>query len=360
MNKINKSLVMDDIRPNINITDFARPSILKLKPYASAKDEFKDFDKDLIFLDANENPYENGLNRYPDPNQTKLKNVISEIKGIPLQNILLGNGSDEILDMVFRVFCEPSKDNAIISIPTFGMYKVLADINNVTCKKVLLTTDFQLDVENIIKIIDKNTKIILICSPNNPTGNLMAKEDVLKLLLLPVLVVIDEAYIDFSDAKSWLNEIGNYNNLIVTQTLSKAFGLAGIRLGICYASDKIIELLQKIKMPYNVSVLTQIKATKSLEEVVNIRNEIDLIIRNKSNLFKELLKFDLVIYIYNSDTNFLLVKVDDANIRYAQLLEKGIVVRNRTNEPLCENCLRITVGTEQDNENLIKALRSLN
>jgi len=351
---------MDDIRPNINITDFARPSILKLKPYASAKDEFKDFDKDLIFLDANENPYENGLNRYPDPNQTKLKNVISEIKGIPLQNILLGNGSDEILDMVFRVFCEPSKDNAIISIPTFGMYKVLADINNVTCKKVLLTTDFQLDVENIIKIIDKNTKIILICSPNNPTGNLMAKEDVLKLLSLPVLVVIDEAYIDFSDAKSWLNEIGNYNNLIVTQTLSKAFGLAGIRLGICYASDKIIELLQKIKMPYNVSALTQIKATKSLEEVVNIRNEIDLIIRNKSNLYKELLKIDLVKNIYNSDTNFLLVKVDDANIRYTQLLEKGIVVRNRTNEPLCEDCLRITVGTEQDNKNLIKALRSLN
>jgi len=351
---------MDDRRPNINIIDFARPSILKLKPYASAKDEFKDFDNDLIFLDANENPYENGLNRYPDPNQTKLKNVISEIKGIPLQNILLGNGSDEILDMVFRVFCEPLKDNVIISIPTFGMYKVLADINNVTCKKVLLTTDFQLDVENILSTIDENTKIILLCSPNNPTGNLMAKEDVLKLLLLPVLVVIDEAYIDFSDAKSWLNEIGNYNNLIVTQTLSKAFGLAGIRLGICYASDKIIELLHKIKMPYNVSILTQIKATKSLEEVVNIQNEIDLIIRNKSNLYKELLKIDLVNKIYDSDTNFLLVKVDNANIRYAQLLEKGVVVRNRTNEPLCEDCLRITVGTEQDNENLIKALRSLN
>ena len=351
---------MDDRRPNINIIDFARPSILKLKPYASAKDEFKDFDNDLIFLDANENPYENGLNRYPDPNQTKLKNVISEIKGIPLQNILLGNGSDEILDMVFRVFCEPLKDNVIISIPTFGMYKVLADINNVTCKKVLLTTDFQLDVENILSTIDENTKIILICSPNNPTGNLMAKEDVLKLLLLPVLVVIDEAYIDFSDAKSWLNEIGNYNNLIVTQTLSKAFGLAGIRLGICYASDKIIELLHKIKMPYNVSILTQIKATKSLEEVVNIQNEIDLIIRNKSNLYKELLKIDLVNKIYDSDTNFLLVKVDNANIRYTQLLEKGVVVRNRTNEPLCEDCLRITVGTEQDNENLIKALRSLN
>ncbi|MCK5637807.1 MAG: histidinol-phosphate transaminase [Flavobacteriaceae bacterium] len=352
---------MSQTKQKNDILNLVRPSVIELKPYASAKEEFKDFNKDMIFLDANENPYETEWNRYPDPNQNKLKKVISKIKGIDSKNIFLGNGSDEILDMVFRVFCEPSFDNIIINTPTFGMYKVLSDINNVTCKKVLLKNDFQLDIKKIIESVDERTKVLFICSPNNPTGNLIKKEDILTLLNnLNVIIVIDEAYIDFTFAESLLNEVNTYKNLIVTQTLSKAYGMAGLRLGICYANELIIELLKKIKMPYNVNILTQINTIKYLGDNTTIQNRITKIIRNKSKLREDLEKIEFVVKIYNSDTNFFLVQVDDANKRYKQLLDKGIIVRNRTNEPLCENCLRITVGTNEENTQLIKAFNKLN
>ena len=266
----------------------ARPSIRDLKPYASAKDEFKDFEQELIYLDANENPYENGLNRYPDPHQLVLKQKISEIKNVPAENILLGNGSDEILDMIFRVFFEPGKDNIIINTPTFGMFKVLSDVNDITYKEVSLSVDFQLDTAAIIDAIDSSTKAVFICSPNNPTGNLMDNQSIKTLLELGLLVIIDEAYIDFSAAQSWNQELENYNNLIVTQTFSKAYGLAGIRLGACYADSEIMELLKKVKMPYNVNVLTQQTALQYLEnekvteqeivEIISSRNELRLLI----------------------------------------------------------------------------------
>ncbi len=355
MNLTKKSLISKDI------LKLVRPNILDLKPYASAKDENNDFNKTSTFLDANENPFDNGLNRYPDPNQKELKLVLSTMKNIDTKNILFGNGSDEILDLIFRVFCEPAKDNVIVNIPTFGMYKVLADINNVSCKKVLLKENFQLDVKNILQNIDKNTKVIFICSPNNPTGNIMNKEDILSLIKYSnALIVIDEAYIDFTNTKTWIDEVKNFDNLIITQTLSKAYGMAGIRLGICYANQTIIELLQKIKMPYNVSKITQQKAIERLNNSDLVKQEIKDILKNKLLLNEELLKMDFVEEIFDSVTNFLLVRVDNANKRYAQLIEKEIVVRNRTNEPLCENCLRITIGTDDEMEQLINTLKLLN
>ncbi len=346
----------------LDIHSLVRENIAKLKPYSSAKSEFKDFKQDLIFLDANENPYENGWNRYPDPDQADLKKVLVNIKGIPKENMLLGNGSDEILDMIFRVFCEPRKDNILINTPTFGMYKVLAEVNDVAYKTVLLTNDFQLDIDSIIENIDQNTKLLIICSPNNPTGNLIKKEDILDLLnrLKNVITVIDEAYIDFSEADSWLNEVNNFNNLIVTQTLSKAYGMAGLRLGICYAQTEIIDVLKKIKMPYNVNVLSQIKAINELKNIENLKQQLNQIAKSKELLKDELMHFAFVEKIYPSDTNFLMVKVDDANKRYKQLIQNQIVVRNRTNEPLCENCLRFTIGTESENEKLINVLKKLN
>ena len=343
-------------REKINILEMARHSVRELKPYASAKDEFKDFDRELIYLDANENPYDNGLNRYPDPNQLALKQKISKLKHIPVENILLGNGSDEVLDMIFRVFFEPGKDNIITNTPTFGMFKVLSSLNNIGCKQVSLTSDFQLDVPAIKKAIDGHTKAIFICSPNNPTGNLMKADHIKVLLELGLLVVVDEAYIDFADIQSWTQQLNRYNNLIVSQTFSKAFGLAGIRLGVCYADSRIIDLLQKVKMPYNVNVLTQTTALKYLENDKVRRQQILEIVNNREQLAKDLLKIGFVENIYPSDSNFILVKVDDADKRYKQLIGKELVIRNRNKEPLCENCLRITVGTSKENAILMQSL----
>ena len=343
----------------IDILKMARPSIKSLKPYASAKDEFKDFDQELIYLDANENPYENGLNRYPDPHQLELKQRISDIKQVPVENMLLGNGSDEILDMIFRVFFEPGQDNIIINTPTFGMFKVLAGINNVVCTEVLMTDDFQLDVASVKKAINIDTKAIFICSPNNPTGNIIAEASIMELLELDVLVVVDEAYIDFSDTSSWSLRIKEYNNLIVTQTFSKAYGLAGIRLGACFANTEIIELLKKVKMPYNVNVLTQRTALKYLENEKLREQEIYEIKENRNRLSKDVSKIGFVKKVYASDSNFILVKVDDANKRYVQLVDKELVIRNRTNEPLCRNCIRITIGTPEENKFLLKSMAYL-
>ena len=346
-------------REKINIRQMARPCIRDLKPYASAKDEFKDFEQEMIYLDANENPYDNGLNRYPDPHQSALKQKISEVKKVAVSNILLGNGSDEILDMIFRVFFEPGKDNIIINTPTFGMFKVLSNVNNIRCKEVSLTTDFQLDVAAVRDAVDPDTKAIFVCSPNNPTGNLMEEKAIKALLELGLLVIVDEAYIDFSGAISWNQQLNNYNNLIVTQTFSKAYGLAGIRLGACYADTGIIDLLKKVKMPYNVNVLTQQTALKYLENEKVTEQEIVEIINTRDQLGKELQTVGFVQHIYNSDSNFILVKVDDADKRYNELIDKDLVIRNRTKEPLCDNCLRITVGTPNENKILLKRLHYL-
>ena len=344
----------------MNILDLIRPNIKALKPYSSARDEFKDADSDLVFLDANENPFENGLNRYPDPQQIKLKSLFSEIKNIPIKNILLGNGSDEVLDLIVRAFCEPNHDNVIILPPTYGMYKVLADVNAVKIREVALTERFQPNVHQILTASNSNSKIVFLCSPNNPTGNSFNQKDVEKLLKnFNGIVVIDEAYIDFSKQKSWLKRLEEFPNLIITQTLSKAYGLAGIRLGICYASTEIISVLNKIKPPYNINELTQQRAIEKLSKPKEVNNQVNEILEEREKLIKNLQGIDFIKTIYPTDANFVLIKVDDANKRYNELIEKGIVIRNRTNQPLCNNCLRITAGTRDENEKLIKILTEL-
>ncbi len=343
-----------------NINSLVRENVLRLKPYSSARDEFKGSTENMIFLDANENPFENGVNRYPDPQQRNVKSILAEQNGVKPENILLGNGSDEVLDLIYRAFCEPARDNVITLPPTYGMYKVLADTNNIENKEVLLTEDFELNSEAILASSDRYTKILFICSPNNPTGNIFNSNNIEVLLnSFKGLVVIDEAYIDFSSEQSWLKKLSLYPNLIVTQTLSKAYGLAGIRLGICYASTEIIAILNKIKPPYNVNELTQKRALKRLLNKNKFIDEIDLIIDEKNRLFKKLLQIKYIIKIFPSEANFILIKVDDASKRYNQLLNKGIVIRNRTSQPLCENTLRLTIGTPEENETLIKTLKEL-
>ncbi|MCF1191710.1 histidinol-phosphate transaminase [Mangrovimonas sp. AS39] len=342
------------------IKNLVRPSVMALKPYSSARDEFKEFDKDLIFLDANENPFSNGLNRYPDPQQTKLKERLSELKGVSVSNILLGNGSDEVLDLLIRAFCEPNQDEILILPPTYGMYQVLAEVNNVKLKAVNLSEEFQLRVENILNSVSEDTKILFICSPNNPSGNSLNSRDIESLLQqFKGLVVIDEAYIDFSSQASWLNRLQEFPNLVITQTLSKAYGLAGIRLGICYSSEFIISNLNKIKPPYNINELTQQKALEQLNSTEVFKTQVQQILTERNVLERELRNIAYISEIYPSDANFILVKVDDATKRYNQLIQKGIVVRNRSNQVLCENCLRITVGTTEENTNLILALKSI-
>ncbi len=349
------------MKTNFSLEYLVRPNILKLKPYSSARDEFKDFaELDMVFLDANENPYENGVNRYPDPQQRNLKSILAAQKGIATDQILLGNGSDEVLDLLYRAFCEPSVDNVITLPPTYGMYNVLANINNIQDKQVVLTSDFEPNVDEILKNVDEHTKMIFLCSPNNPTGNVFSDESVLMLLHgFNGLVVIDEAYIDFSEAETWLHAINEFPNLVITQTLSKAYGLAGIRLGICYASPEIIAILNKIKPPYNVNELTQQRAIKRLQEIDVIEKEVEAILEEKDNLEATLKTLSFVSVVYPSEANFILAKVDDATQRYNQLVAKGIVIRNRTTQELCKNCLRFTVGTPEENKKLIEALRSL-
>lgn len=346
---------------SFNINNLVRENVKSMKPYSSARDEFEDFDTaDMIFLDANENPFENGVNRYPDPQQSNVKVVLAKQKKVNPNQILLGNGSDEVLDLLFRAFCEPKVDNVITLPPTYGMYGVLANINAVENKEILLSTDFQPQIEKIMNAVDENTKIIFLCSPNNPTGNSFSDENVAYLLKnFNGLVVIDEAYIDFSKKESWINELDEYPNLIITQTLSKAYGLAGIRLGICYASTEVISVLNKIKPPYNVNELTQKRALDRLDNQNKINSEIESIIAQREELLKVLLNVKFVEKIYPTEANFILIKVDDANKRYDELIAKGIVIRNRTTQPLCENTLRLTIGTETENKKLIEVLKQL-
>ena len=346
---------------NFDINTIVRENVKVLKPYSSARDEFEDFDTaDMIFLDANENPFENGVNRYPDPQQMSVKAILAKQKNVKLNQILLGNGSDEVLDLLFRAFCEPKVDNVITLPPTYGMYGVLANINAVENKEVLLSNDFQPQIEKIMADVNENTKIIFLCSPNNPTGNSFSDESVVYLLQnFKGLVVIDEAYIDFSKKESWINELDEYPNLVITQTLSKAYGLAGIRLGICYGSTEVISVLNKIKPPYNVNELSQKGALERLANSDIISAEIASIVKQREDLLEVLLHVSFVEKIYPTEANFILVKVDDANKRYAELIAKGIVIRNRTTQPLCDNCLRLTVGTELENRKLMAVLKQL-
>lgn len=344
----------------LNIQNLVRENVKGLSPYSSARDEYVSDGSQMIFLDANENPFENGVNRYPDPQQRSLKSVLAEQKGVKPDNILFGNGSDEVLDLLFRAFCEPKQDNIITLPPTYGMYKVLAGINNIENREVLLTTVFQPNVAAILEVVDTKSKILFLCSPNNPTANSFSRDKITTLLNeFKGLVVIDEAYIDFSATESWLSELKNFNNLVITQTLSKAYGMAGIRLGICFASEEIIAILNKIKPPYNVNELTQLKALERVSNIAVVNSEIADILTERAILSKALLQLNYVEKVYASDANFILVKVDNATERYNQLLEKGIVVRNRTTQPLCENTLRFTVGTKEENQKLISVLKQL-
>ncbi|WP_298263087.1 histidinol-phosphate transaminase [uncultured Lutibacter sp.] len=345
---------------NFSIDNITRANIKKVSPYSSARDEFKDFSKEMVFLDANENPFENGVNRYPDPQQILVKMELAKLKGVSIHQLLLGNGSDEVLDLLFRAFCEPKEDNILTLPPTYGMYKVLAEINNVENKEVLLTENFQPNVNAILASANKNSKLLFLCSPNNPTGNSFTAKEVEKLLnSFKGIVVIDEAYIDFSSQKSWLQRLSEFPNLVITQTLSKAYGMAGIRLGICYASSEIISILNKIKPPYNINELTQQRAIDRLVKPLEIKNQITTILNQRTFLINALKTISFIEKIYPTDANFVLVKVPDATKIYHQLLQQGVVVRNRTSQLLCENTLRLTVGNEQENTKLINALKTI-
>jgi len=350
------------MKPKININNLIRDNIRAIKPYSSARDDFKDVStNNMVFLDANENPFENGVNRYPDPLQKNLKKLVSKIKKIGEESIFIGNGSDEVLDLIVRAFCEPNKDNIITLPPTYGMYGVIAEINAVENRKVLLNNDFQPEVKNILEQIDSNTKILFLCSPNNPTGNSFEASIIEELAQnFEGLVIIDEAYIDFSNEQSWLSRLEMFPNLIIVQTLSKAYALAGIRIGLCYASKEIITVLNSIKPPYNVNELSQQKAISRLHQIEGVESEISELISERKRLKKELESgVSFIEKIYPSDSNFLLVKVDDATTRYNQLISYGMVVRNRSLEPLCNNCLRISVGVSEENQRLIIALKAL-
>ena len=339
----------------VSIEQLVRPIIKEIIPYRSARDEFEDFDAEKIFLDANENPFENGFNRYPDPLQRKLKRTLADVKQVKSEQILLGNGSDEVLDLIFRTFCEPGEEEVLILPPTYGMYSVLAKLNNIIVKEVPLNKNFEIEIDSVLEAVNQKTKIIFICSPNNPSGNAIPLDQIEQLLdRFKGILVVDEAYIDFSEQKSALSILDQYPQLLVCQTFSKAYGLAGIRLGMCYANPLIIDYFNKIKPPYNVNSLTQSRALAQLETSESIQNQVISLISERKKLEQELKQFDFISKIYPSDANFLLVVVDDANKRYDQFLDAGVVLRNRSCLQGCNNTLRVTVGTPEENTNFIK------
>jgi histidinol-phosphate aminotransferase len=345
----------------MNIDTLVRKNVKNMSSYSSARDDFKkENDKKLIYLDANESPFDNGINRYPDNKHTELKKVVSDIKNVNINQVIFGNGTDEILDLIVRVFCKPSEDKIITLPPTYGMYDVIAKTNGVENIEIPLKSDFSIDKNEILKLSSKKTKILFLCSPNNPTGNSFDTNNLTDLIKsFKGIVVVDEAYIDFSSKQSLISLIEDNNNLIITQTMSKAYGMAGIRLGMGFSNEKIINYLNKIKPPYNINVLTERKALEELNKIDEIEKNISIVLNQRNLLVSCLEKLDFVKKIYKSDANFLLVKVDNADLRYNQLLEKGIVVRNRSNQPLCQNCLRITIGTKNENNSLIKTLNEL-
>lgn len=341
---------------SFSLDTIIRNNIKQMKPYSSARDEFKG-DAD-VYLDANENPFENGYNRYPDPLQIKVKERLAAIKNTKVENIILGNGSDEIIDLLIRACCEPGKDAILLAEPTYGMYGVCAQVNNVSVKKISLTKEFQLDWNAILQVDFSTIKITFICSPNNPSGNLFKKEDVISLIKQSKgIVVVDEAYIDFANDEGFLPMLNQFPNLVIMQTFSKAWGMAGLRLGIGYASTELITILNKIKYPYNINTFTQNFALQQLSQVENIRKQVNEILTEREKLKLDLVNLPSVLNIYPSDANFLLVKVNDARKMYLRLQQQGIIVRDRSNVILCDDCLRITIGTVDENKKLIEAIK---
>ncbi|NUM49849.1 MAG: histidinol-phosphate transaminase [Flavobacteriales bacterium] len=340
-----------------DLNNIIRENIKKMVPYSTARDEYKG--SEGVFLDANESPFNTGLNRYPDPHHTELKIICSQLKKVQPENILFGNGSDEIIDLIYRVFCEPGLHNAIILPPAYGMYKVAAQLNNVGVKEVCLNENFQPDAEKIFAEINENTRIVFFCSPNNPSGNIINKE-VIKTVLKKFngIVVVDEAYIDFCEEHTWLKELNNYPNLIIIQTFSKAWGMAGIRLGAMFASASVVEVLHKIKPPYNINILTQRVALQALQNKNQKETWVKAIVSQKVIMQKVLETLPFTEKVYPSDANFLLVKFLDSEKIFTYLLEQKIIVRNRSNVQLCSGCLRISVGTMDENLKLLEALKN--
>jgi histidinol-phosphate aminotransferase len=339
------------------LADLVRLNIEKMNSYSSSRDQYNIKDSESIYLDANESPFENGVNRYPDNKHYELKTVVSKIKNVQESQIVFGNGMDEILDLIVRVFCDPSLDQIITLPPTYGMYNVIASTNNVENIEVPLNSDFSINVQKVLSKASEKTKIIFLCSPNNPTGNSFKYCDVLKLINeFDGIIVLDEAYVDFSSNNSLTGLINEYENLIITQTLSKAYGMAGLRLGMGLSNKKIIDYINKIKPPYNINSLSEKKVLSELKNIQTVKKNIMIVLNEKLKLQTALVNLCFVEKVFNSDANFLLVKVDDVKLRCTQLLENGIIVRDRSNDFLCENCLRITVGTPAQNRFLIKTL----
>lgn len=342
----------------MNLNNLLRENIKNLQPYSSARDEYSG--EAMVFLDANENPWNQPYNRYPDPLQKKLKEKITVLKQVPSDRIFLGNGSDEPIDLLIRAYCEPGKENVVSIDPTYGMYQVAAGVNNVEVKKVPLTENFELDADALLSATDKNTKLVFLCSPNNPSGNCLSQDAILKVVTrFKGIVVLDEAYIDFAPEKSMLSQLGKFANLVILQTFSKAWGMAGIRLGMAFADPAIISVLNKIKYPYNLNVLTQQKAFELVENRNQTEEWIKQITEQRALMSNRLLDFPFVITVFPSDANFILVKMHDARGIYEFLKEKGIIVRDRSKVFLCEDSLRITVGTPGENDQLISSLKEL-
>ncbi len=342
----------------MELNKLLRKNILNLQPYSSARDEYSG--EAMVFLDANENPFNQPYNRYPDPLQKELKEKIAGLKEVSDENIFLGNGSDEPIDLLIRAFCEPGTDNIVTINPTYGMYQVAADINNIAVRKVTLDDTFELNSDEVIKGTDEHTKIIFLCSPNNPTGNCLDKDKMISVIQqFQGLVIVDEAYIDFAPGKSLLPKLNEFSNLVILQTFSKAWGMAGIRMGMAFSSPEINAVLNKIKYPYNLSILAQQKALELIEKKEEMRKWVKLIIAEREKMLDLLKEFPFVVNIYPSDANFLLVKVHDARGIYNYLVEKGIIVRDRSKVHLCDGSLRITMGTSDENNLLLKALNDL-
>ena len=341
------------------LKELTRPNVWALKPYSSARDEYSGAEAS-VFLDANENPHNNPNNRYPDPLQRELKALIAAQKGVKVENIFLGNGSDEAIDLIFRAFCQPGVDNVVAIDPTYGMYKVCADVNDVEYRPMLLDVYYQFKASSLLSAIDENTKAMFICSPNNPTGNSLCRKEIDALLnKFDGLVVVDEAYIDFADAPSLLADLAKYPNLIVLQTFSKAWGSAAIRLGMAFASPEIIAIFNKIKYPYNVNLLTQQAAIQLLQQPEQIKSWVNILLEERSRVMKEFEQLPCCIRVFPTDANFFLAKVYEATAIYNYLVSEGIIVRNRTNVALCKDCLRITIGTKEENDTLLEALRKI-
>lgn len=343
----------------MNLQNLVRKKIASLVPYSSARDEFTG--EAQVFLDANENPFNEPYNRYPDPLQRKLKQKIAEIKNVTPDKIFLGNGSDEPIDLLIRAFCEPETDNIVTIDPSYGMYQVAANINDVSIRKVPLSANFTLDPMTVLHAVDLHTKLIFLCSPNNPSGNNLSRSAMHHIARhFKGIVVVDEAYIDFSPGNSLLPDLDRHKNLVVLQTFSKAWGMAGIRLGMAFASPEIIGILNKIKYPYNLNILTQEKALEMLENKVQVENWVATLINERNRISAELEKLDQVKTVYPSDANFLLVSVENAGLIYNKLVEKGIIVRDRSKVNLCAGCLRITIGSPEENNLLLEALKNIN